>query len=170
VADLLTLMRLAAAPALAAAIAAGRLGLAAALLAAAWLTDALDGWAARASRRRTRLGGIDLVVDTAVGAGALVGLTLADEIPPLLTGALLVALGGGFLVLRNPALSMALQSVGYGWLLWMLWAKGELGVWLPLATAAGLGLVFHRRLLQTLIPAFLHGVATLSRRRERFDL
>jgi phosphatidylglycerophosphate synthase len=65
VADLLTLMRLAAAPALAAAIAAGRLGLAAALLAAAWLTDALDGWAARASRRRTRLGGIDLVVDTA---------------------------------------------------------------------------------------------------------
>jgi hypothetical protein len=28
----------------------------------------------------------------------------------------------------------------------------------------------HRRLLQVEIPAFLHGLATLSRRRERFDL
>lgn len=170
VADLLTLVRLAAGPALAAALAAGRLAIAAALLAGAWLTDALDGPAARASRRRTHLGRFDLVVDTAVGVGALVGLTLADEIPALLTGALVVVVGGGFLLLRNPALSMALQAVGYAWLLWTLWDGREPAVWLPLITAAGLALLLHRRLLQAVIPAFLKGLATLSRRRERFDL
>lgn len=169
-ADLLTSLRLAAAPALAAAVAAGRLGVAAALLAGAWLTDAPDGEAARASGTRTQLGRFDLVVDTTVGAGALVGLTLAGHIPALLTGGLLVVVGGAFLVLRNPALSMALQAVGYASLLWTLWDEGEPAVWLPLGTAASLGLIFHRRLFKKEIPAFLQGVATLSRRRERFDL
>jgi hypothetical protein len=170
VADLLTVLRLAAAPALAAALAAGRLAIAGALLAGAWLTDALDGQAARASGTRTHLGRLDLIVDTAVGAGALVGLTLARHIPVLLAGALLVVLGGGFLMLRNPALSMALQATGYAWLLWTLWDEGEPAVWLPVATAAGLALVLHRRLFQTVIPAFFDGLATMSRRRERFDL
>jgi hypothetical protein len=169
-ADLLTLLRLVAAPALAAALAAGRLAIAATLLAGAWLTDALDGQAARASGTPTHLGRFDLVVDTAVGAGALVGLTLAGHIPPLLTSALLVVIGGGFLVLRNPALSMALQAVGYAWFLWTFWDEGEPAVWLPLGTAAGFALIFHRRLLGKEIPAFLNGLATLSRRRERFDL
>jgi cardiolipin synthase (CMP-forming) len=116
-ADLLTLARLAAAPALAVALAADRLTIAAALLAGAWLTDALDGQAARASGRPTLLGRHDLVVDTAVGAGAVMGLTIAGEIPALLTVTLLVVLGGGFLLLRNPALSMALQAVDYACLL-----------------------------------------------------
>jgi len=118
----------------------------------------------------THLGRFDLVVDTVVGAGALVGLAVADEIPALLTAALVVVLGSSFLVLRNPALSMALQAAGYGWLLWTLWNDGTPAVWLPLATAAGLGLVLHRRLFRAVIPAFLRGLATLSRRRERFDL
>jgi hypothetical protein len=163
-------MRLAAAAALAVALAAGRLELAAALLAAAWLTDAVDGQAARASGATTHLGRFDLLVDTAVGAGALVGLTLVGEIPALLTGVLLLVLGGGFLLLRNPALSMSLQAIGYAWLLWTLWDEGEQAVWLPLATAGGLLLVFHRRLLRTEIPAFLNGLATMRRRREGFDL
>jgi hypothetical protein len=170
VADLLTLVRLAAAPTLAVALAAGRLVLAAALLAGAWLTDALDGQAARASGRPTHLGRFDLVVDTAVGAGALVGLTIAGEIHVLLTGALMVVLGSGFLLLRNPALSMALQAVGYAWLLWTLWDEREPAILLPVGAAAGLLLVLHRRLLRVVIPAFLGGVASLSRRRERFDL
>jgi phosphatidylglycerophosphate synthase len=80
-ADLLTLGRLAAAPALAVAVAAHRLAIAAALLAGGWLTDALDGQAARASGRPTVLGRFDLVVDTAVGAGAVIGLTIGGEIP-----------------------------------------------------------------------------------------
>jgi hypothetical protein len=169
-ADLLTLLRLAAGPALAVALAAGRLGIAAALLAGAWLTDALDEPAARRSRRPTHLGRFDLVVDTAVGVGALVGLAVADEIPALLAGAVVVVLGGSFLVLRNPALSMALQPVGYGWLLWTLWDEGTPAVWLPLGTAAGLAIVLHRRLFGAVIPAFLRGLATPSHRRERFDL
>ena len=170
VADLLTLLRLAAAPALATTVAADRLTIAAALLAGAWLTDALDGQAARASGTRTHLGRFDLLVDTAVGSGALVGLTLAGHIPALVASALLVVLGGGFLVLRNPALSMALQAVGYAWLLWTLWDEREPAVWLPLAAVAGVALVLRRRLLQTVVPAFFRGLGTLSRRRERFDL
>jgi hypothetical protein len=62
-------------------------------------------------------------------------------------------------VLRNPALSIALQAVGYAWLLWTLWVEGEPAVWLPLGTAAGLALLLHRRLLQVEIPALLHGLA-----------
>jgi hypothetical protein len=73
-------------------------------------------------------------------------------------------------VLRNPALSMALQAVGYAWLLWTLWDEREPAVWLPLAAVAGLALVLRRRLLQTVVPAFFRGLGTLSRRRERFDL
>jgi len=170
VADLLTVGRLVAAPVLAVAVAAEQLDLAAGLLVGAWLSDALDGQAARASGRRTRLGSVDLLADTAVGAAALVGLTLNDQLPVLPTGALLVVLGGAFLALRNPALSMALQAVAYAWLLWTLWDEEEPAVWLPLVTAACLALALHRRLLGTVIPAFLHGVAGLSRRHERFDL
>ncbi|HET6643714.1 MAG TPA: CDP-alcohol phosphatidyltransferase family protein [Gaiellaceae bacterium] len=69
-ADLLRLLRLVAAPALAAVLAAGRLVIAAALLAGTWLTDALDGQAARASGIPTHLGRFDLVVDTAWGPRA----------------------------------------------------------------------------------------------------
>ena len=130
-ADLLTLARLAVAPTLMATLAAGRLAAAAALLAGAWLTDALDGPAARAAELQTRLGRFDLVVDTAVGAGALAGLALAGDVPATLAGTLLAVLGTGFLVLRNPALSMALQAVGYAWFLWTLWDEGEPAVWLP---------------------------------------
>ena len=92
-ADVLTLARLAIAPVLVAALAAEQRGTAAALLAAAWLTDALDGRAARASDVPTRLGGADLLVDTAVGAGALLGLALAGEFPGWLAATLLVTLG-----------------------------------------------------------------------------
>jgi phosphatidylglycerophosphate synthase len=170
VADLLTIVRLAVAPALVATLAAGWLAAAGALLAGSWITDALDGPAARASERRTHLGRFDLVVDTAVGAGALAGLALAGEVPARLAGALLFALGIGFLVLRNPALSMTLQAVGYAWLLWMLWDENEPAVWLPIGTAAGLLLLLHRRLFRAVVPAFVGGIATLPRRRKRFEL
>ena len=169
-ADLLTLVRLAVAPALIVTLAAGQLAAASALLAGAWLTDALDGPAARAAELPTRLGAFDLAVDTAVGAGALVGLALAGEVPAAPAATLLAVLGTGFLVFRNPALSMALQAVGYASLLWTLWDQSEPAVWLPLGTAFGLLLVLHRRLFGAVIPGFLGGVAMLPRRRKRFDL
>jgi phosphatidylglycerophosphate synthase len=170
IADLLTLVRLAVAPALMATLGVGRLTPAAALLALAWLTDALDGPAARAAQVETRLGHFDLLADTAVGAGALAGLGLAGDIPAVLAGTLLAVVGTGFLVLRNAAMSMALQAVGYAGLIWTLWDEGEDAVWLPLATAAGLLLLLHRRLFQAVIPGFLRGLATLRRRQKRFDL
>jgi phosphatidylglycerophosphate synthase len=153
------------------ALAADRLELAAAFLGAAWLTDGLDGVAARASDGPTRLGDYDLVADTAVGAGALVGLAVAGHLPAAVAAALLVVLGTGFLLLRNPALSMGLQATGYAWSLWIFWRDGA-AVWLPLAIAAALGFVHHRRLFGVVIPAFLRGVASLPKLRKRsgFDL
>ena len=155
--------------ALVATLTAGRLAAAATLLAGAWLTDALDGPAARASELRTRLGRFDLVADTAVGAGVLAGLALAGDVPAGLAWPLLAVLGIGFLVLRNPALSMTLQAAGYAWLLWTLWDENEPAFWLPLGTAAGLLLLLHRRLFRTVIPAFFGGLASLTRRRKRFE-
>ena len=80
-----------------------------------------------------------------------------------------VAVGGEVEVLRDRG-AVEDQRVVAGLALWTLWDEEESAVWLPLGTAVGLGLVMHRRLLQVEIPAFLHGLATLSRRRERFDL
>jgi hypothetical protein len=74
------------------------------------------------------------------------------------------------MTLLRLVVSMPLQATGYGWLLWTQWDEREPALVLPLGVAAGLLLVLHRRLLRVLIPAFLSGVATLSRRRERFDL
>jgi hypothetical protein len=62
---------------------------------------------------------------------------------------------------------MALQAVGYAWLLWTLWDEREPAILLPLGTIAGLLLVLHRRLLRV-VTAFLSVVATLSRRRIRY--
>lgn len=169
-ADLLTLLRLVIAPALTVTLGIEWLTPAAALLALAWVTDALDGPVGRAAQVETRLGPFDLLVDTAVGAGALAGLALAGEVPAPLAVTLLAILGTGFFVLRNAALSMALQAVGYAWFIWTLWDEGKPAVWLPLATAAVLFLLLHRRLFRVVIPGFLRGLARWRRRHERFEL
>lgn len=164
-ADSLTLARLGFALLLVGAVATDRLALAAWLLAAAWVSDALDGRVARASMRATRLGHLDLAVDTAVGAGVLIGMGFGGHLPVVLAIGAVVALGGGFLVLRNAALAFALQAMAYAWFMIVLWLKHPSAWWVPPATVAVLLVVGYRRLITMLVPAFLGGMAALVRRR-----
>jgi phosphatidylglycerophosphate synthase len=139
------------------------------LLAAAWISDALDGRAARASNRLTRLGRLDLSVDTAVGAGLLLGMAAGGILSFPFAVGLTVVLGGAYLWLRNPAPALALQGVAYGWFLAVVWTQ-ELAVrWVLLATIAVLCLTGARRLFTVVIPAFLAGTAALIALRRGSD-
>ncbi|MGH2530160.1 MAG: CDP-alcohol phosphatidyltransferase family protein [Actinomycetota bacterium] len=160
VADALTLTRALLALALAVVLAAGRIAPAAVLLSLAWLTDFADGRVARAGRGRTRLGGFDLPADTLVGAGVLVGLAADGYIPAPVVAAVLVVLGGGFLVLRNEALSMALQAVGYGGFLWRLWTGRNAFLWAPVLTIAAIAVLDRRRFTRIVLPRFFGGMRT----------
>ncbi|HKZ75617.1 MAG TPA: CDP-alcohol phosphatidyltransferase family protein [Actinomycetota bacterium] len=158
VADALTFARVLLAPVLAVVLARGRLAPAAVVLSVAWLTDFADGRVARAGRGRTRLGGFDLPADTLVGAGVLVGLAADGYIPAPVAAAVLLVLGGGFLVLRNEALSMALQAVGYGGFLWRLWIQRSAFMWFPVLTIAAIAVLDRRRFTRIVLPGFLDGV------------
>lgn len=139
------------------------------LLAAAWISDALDGRVARASSRPTRLGGLDLSVDTAVGSGVLLGMATAGILSFPLAVGLIVLLGGAYLWLRNPAPALALQGVAYGWFLAVVWTRQLTVRWVLLATIAVLFLTGARRLFTVVIPAFSSGTAALIARRRRSD-
>ncbi|HYV01610.1 MAG TPA: CDP-alcohol phosphatidyltransferase family protein, partial [Actinomycetota bacterium] len=109
-ADALTLARLVVAGALIPVLGARRLSLAAVLLGAAWISDFLDGRAARASAGRTRLGDVDLWADTFVGAGVVLGLTVWGWVPPAVGLGLTALLLAAFALTRNEAMSMLLQA------------------------------------------------------------
>jgi len=172
VADALTLTRASLALVLAVVLARGRLAPAAVLLSVAWLTDFADGRVARAGRGRTRLGGFDLSADTLVGAGVLVGLAADGYIPAPVAAAVLIVLGGGFLVLRNEALSMALQAVGYGGFLWRLWTARSAFLWAPVLAIAAIAVLDRRRFTRIVLPRFFGGVrsALALRRGSGFGL
>lgn len=155
VADALTLTRALLALVLAVVLARGRLAPAAVLLSVAWLTDFADGRVARAGRGRTRLGGFDLPADTLVGAGVLVGLAADGYVPAPVAAAVLLVLGGGFLVLRNEALSMALQAVGYNGL---LWTARSAHLWAPVITIAAIAVLDRRRFTRIVLPGFFGGM------------
>jgi phosphatidylglycerophosphate synthase len=73
-ADALTLCRVVLAAVLVPLLGTGRTTLGAAVVGSAWLSDFLDGRAARASARPTSLGRFDLWADTLVGAGGEMAL------------------------------------------------------------------------------------------------
>lgn len=162
-ADSMTLARLGFALLLVPTIARHRFAAGAWLLAAAWVSDALDGRFARASAQRTHLHRLDLAVDTTVGAGLLVGMGFAGIAPIPLALGLVAVLGGGFIWLGNTALSMALQATAYAWFLVLLWSAEPTIRWLPLAVAAALLVVNFRQLVTVTVPAFVSGMADLAR-------
>jgi phosphatidylglycerophosphate synthase len=164
-ADALTAARAVAGVALAVLVAQGRLAEASLVLAAAWLSDALDGRLARASRRRTRLGPWDMPIDVGVGAGLLVGLGSADAMPAWLAALVLLVLGGGYLALRQPALGMALQAVGYAGFLWRAFEAGVPTRWAPVAVAVAIWLTEWGKFWRVEVPAFLSGIAEAVRLR-----
>jgi phosphatidylglycerophosphate synthase len=165
-ADLLTALRLALALPLGLATAAGRWGLVGPLLAAAWLSDSLDGRLARRTPVATRLGDADEPVDTAVAVTLLVGLTAGRHVSAVWVvpvGALLV----GWVVLRERSLSMLLQAVVYGLTPWVLASTAPWSTALLAATALGIALWSWRRFVGELVPVFLHGLADLATGRHR---
>ncbi|HEV8572575.1 MAG TPA: CDP-alcohol phosphatidyltransferase family protein [Actinomycetota bacterium] len=164
-ADGLTAARALLGPVLASLVATGRLSAAAVVLGVAWISDALDGRLARASGGLSRLGNWDFPADVVVGAGILAGLALAGAVPLPLAVLVLVGLGSAFLVLRNPALGMAVQAIGYGAFLWRLWVERVAAGWIPVAVAAGIGLLERRRFVRVVLPSFFRGVASALRLR-----
>jgi phosphatidylglycerophosphate synthase len=169
IADLLTISRLVLAVLVVPAAWSANLELTGLLISAAWLTDFLDGRVARRSGGEGRMGRWDLTVDTLVGAGLLIGLTGAGEIPLWLTAVAMVVLGGWFFS-GNPAASMLLQLTGYVPLLLILWSRRPSAWQAPFLTAILIGVLDWRRLFTINIPAFLHGlVGKVPSRRGRLE-
>ena len=110
-ADALTAVRALIALLLVAMVGQGRLDVAAALLATAWLTDFLDGKSARAATRPSHLGHLDLAVDTLVGAGLMIGLSLGGYVNWGIGLLIVVLLGGGWIALKNTSLSSAIIAI-----------------------------------------------------------
>jgi phosphatidylglycerophosphate synthase len=166
VADGLTLSRFVLGAALVPVSGSKRVSLAASILGAAWLTDFLDGRAARASAASTRLGPFDLWADTTVGAGAVLGFVASGSVPPDVGLGLVVGLSLWFAISRNEALSMILQATGYALVLWHAWRGGHVlaFAWL-LAIVAAIAFVNRRVVWERSLPIFLGGVARIVRGR-----
>lgn len=165
-ADVLTLGRILVAVALVPVLGARRTAVGAGLVGSAWLSDFLDGRAARASAGPTSLGRFDLWADTLVGAGAVLGFVAWGWLPPVLGVGLAVALLATFALTGNEATSMVLQAMGYALVLWRTWRDGHAAalVWL-LAIIVVVAIVNRRVFWERSLPTFLSGIAALFRRR-----
>lgn len=128
------------------------------VLAAAWITDALDGRLSRTAGGGTVLGGWDMKTDTAVGVGLIVGLIGNGTVPWWLGSAVIVVTGGFFLA-GNLAAAMLLQLAGFLPTLFILLDARTALWWLPIATAVLIGFLDWRRLFLVNIPTFIRGVA-----------
>jgi len=167
-ADALTGLRALIALLLVAMVGQGRLNIAAALLATAWLTDFFDGKSARAATRPTHLGEWDLVVDTFVGAGLMVGLALGGYVSWGIGLLIIAVLGGGWIVLKNNSLSSALQATAYGWFMWLVYSRAVAGWWLPPAVIVIIATLNWQRFVHDSVPGFFSGVADLFSAARRF--
>lgn len=165
-ADVLTLGRAVIAVALIPVFGGRRTVLGAALVGTAWLSDFFDGRAARASAGRTKLGGVDLWVDTLVGAGAVIGFVAWGWVPPVVGFGLVATLVAAFALTRNEAMSMLLQAIGYGLVLWRTWRDGSTGALAWLLAIIIIVVVANRRIFwERTLPTFFGGIAAVFRRR-----
>jgi hypothetical protein len=165
-ADSLTTWRLAVAVALVPILGAGWIALGAALLGTAWLSDFLDGRAARASAGQTRLEDFDLWADTCVGAGALLGFTVWGWVPPAIGLGLTAVLLAAFALTRNEAMSMLLQATGYGLVLWRTWQDGHIvSLWWLVSVIVVIAFMNRQIFWERTLPTFLGGMATVVRHR-----
>ena len=165
-ADGLTAVRVLLAVAVVLELGTGRTAVAAALVGSAWLSDFFDGRAARASATPTRLGELDLWADTLVGAGAVLGFVAAGRLSwPVGIGAVVVLLAV-FALTGNEAMSMILQAIGYGLVLWHTGRDGHTALLVWLFAVIALVAVVNRRVLwERSLPTFFAGVAAVLRGR-----
>ncbi len=156
-ADALTTLRLVLAFAVVPLTSTGRWTALSVALSGAWLSDFLDGRLARRAGGGTRLGRWDMPIDTAVGAGLVIGLVLRGTLPEVVgVGAL--ALFGTLYLFGNVAASMLLQLTGFLPTLVILWEESPTAWWLPFGVIVLVGIFDWRRLLHVNIPAFLRGI------------
>lgn len=136
----------------------GRWTATAALLAMAWWSDFLDGKLARISAVTTRLAGWDLIADTTVGTGVLVGLLAGGHLP-VGWGVVGGLLGLVFVVFRNPAASFLLQGIAYSGALWFIAGRSALGLSLTTATIAVIAVLDARHFVGWVLPTFFRGIS-----------
>ncbi len=160
-ADLLTGGRLIATLPLAYAAYRASWGTLALLLAAAWWSDHFDGVLARRAGSGTRFAGWDLRVDTAVGGSIVAGLVAGGHISAW-HALVLAALAAGFVVLNNPAWSMLLQAVGYGWSLWFTFRHHTAAFGVLVVSIGSIALLGRSRLFGYVLPAFFQGIVGMS--------
>jgi phosphatidylglycerophosphate synthase len=142
------------------------MALGAAIVGSAWLSDFLDGRAARASSASTRFGALDLWADTFVGAGAVLGFVASGWVPTVVGVGLMVVLLAAFVLTRNEAMSMLLQATGYALVLWRTWRDGLTGQLAGLLAIIALVTVVNRRVFwERSLPTFLKGLADALRGR-----
>ena len=134
-------------------------------LSVAWITDFLDGRVARRTSEPTRLADYDMAVDTFVGAMLVAGVGVAGVLPAWIAITALAVFGVGYLVLRQPALGMTLQGVGYGALLWHLWSQRNATLWVAVLTIATIAAFEGRKLVRVVLPEFFRGAADAVRLR-----
>ena len=156
-ADVLTVARALSALPLALSAWAGNWTLATLLLGAAWWSDFFDGRLARRAGGSTRLGRWDLPADTVVGAGLLAGLVAGSHLSPVL-GVLGAALGVGYVVLGNASLSMLLQALAYGPVLWFAATGRSFGFAVAVLTIVAIGVWDRDRLVGWVLPTFFAGI------------
>lgn len=128
------------------------------MLAAAWLTDSYDGRLARRMKIEGLLGPYDLIVDTAVGASLLLGFGLGDEFQLGVWSLAFVAFGVLYAFRGNEAAALILQAAGYLLFFYGALRAGSQAWMVPAATAAAIGVIDWRRLMDHLLPMFFHAV------------
>jgi len=143
-----------------------RTALGAAIVGSAWLSDFLDGRAARASAGPTSLGRFDLWADTLIGAGVVLGFVASGWVPAMIGLGIVVILLAAFTLTRNEAMSMLLQATGYALVLWRTWRDGLTAplLWL-LAIIALIAFVNRQVFWERSLPTFLGGLADVFRGR-----
>ncbi|HSG80110.1 MAG TPA: CDP-alcohol phosphatidyltransferase family protein [Acidimicrobiia bacterium] len=162
VADGLTVSRIVLAAAIGISVAGDRLDISAVLLVVAWLTDLLDGIAARAAAGPTRLGNWDFRVDVTMGVSILVGLVIVGRVPVWVVLSAVVLLGVWARIGGNPAPAMLFMAVVYAWYLLNLFVDKPALWWLPVAAIPVVLAIDWRRFSRTILPAFFSGMAKLG--------
>ena len=160
-ADLLTGLRFALSIAIFLVTAAGILPATSVLVAAAWLTDLLDGRLARRAKGETRLGSLDPIVDALVGVAIIAGLARAGSLAVGVAVIVIGGLGAWYLMTRIVTLLMILQALAYATLFWHFYQQQTDLWWVSVGVAMFITAVDARRLFSSILPVFFGGFRRL---------
>lgn len=167
-ADALTSARVVMAPVMAALLAQRRLDAATIVLGLAWMTDFLDGRAARSALRPTRLNGWDLRVDAWLAVGQGVGLGFGGYFSWWLVAPVTALVAWGSVTLRNPSPVMLGIGVLSGLLVWVILFRSVVW-WLPLAYGFVLWMADWERFWHVIMPALWRGAVSIVRLERHAD-